>query len=101
MLPRLSGVSRMSLDRPRPGIAVPDALPSPRVLRGAGLRKSAWLSALAAMVAAGLATASAQLPPPARPPKPAAAAPKPDAPAAAPAKLPSGRSILDKHVAAI
>jgi hypothetical protein len=53
------------------------------------------------MVAAGLTTASAQFPPPARPPNPAAAAPKPDAPPAAPAKLPSGRSILDKHVAAI
>ena len=91
----------MSLDRPRPGIAVPDALSSPRTLRRAKLTSSAWLSALAAMVAAGLTTASAQFPPPARPPKPAAAAPKPDAPAVAPAKLPSGRSILDKHVAAI
>ena len=91
----------MSVDRPRPGIAVPEAPLSPRILRAAGLTKLAWLTTLAAMVAAGLTTASAQFPAPARPPKPAAAAPKPEAPPAAPAKLPSGRSILDKHVAAI
>ena len=91
----------MFVDRPRPGIAVAEGPLSPRILRGAGLTKLAWLSTLAAMVAAGLTTASAQLPAPARPPKPAAAAPKSEAPPAAPAKLPSGRSILDKHVAAI
>ena len=62
---------------------------------------SAWL-AIAALLAAGLTTGlSAQFPPPAQPPKPAAAAPKPDAVPAAPAKLPTGRSILDRHVAAI
>jgi hypothetical protein len=92
----------MSLDRPRPGIAVPEVPSSPRTLRGAGLTKSVWLAMLAGIVATGLTTAlSAQFPPPARPPKVAPAAPKPDGPPAAPAKLPSGRSILDKHVAAI
>lgn len=95
----------MSLDRPRPGIAVPEVSSSSRTLRGARLTMPVWLAALAAIVAAGLTTAlSAQfppLPPPARPPKAAPAAPKADGPPAAPAKLPSGRSILDKHVAAI
>ena len=43
----------MSLDRPRPGIAVPEAPSSPRTLRGAGLTKSVWLGTLAAMVVAG------------------------------------------------
>jgi hypothetical protein len=63
---------------------------------------SAGLAALVAFVAAGLTTGlSAQFPPPARPPKPAAAEPRPDAAPIPPAKLPSGRSILDKHVAAI
>jgi hypothetical protein len=92
----------MSLDRPRPGIAVPEVPSSPRILRGAGLTKAVWLATLAGIVATGLTTAlSAQFPPPARPPKVAPAAPKPDGPPAAPAKLPNGRSILDKHVAAI
>jgi hypothetical protein len=92
----------MSLDRPRPGSAVPEAPLSPRTLRGAGLTEVVWLGTLAAMVVGLTTILTAQLPPPARPPKPAAAAtPKPDAPRAAPAKLPSGRSILDRHVAAI
>ena len=91
----------MSLDRPRPGLAVPEVPSFPRTLKGVGLTKSAWLGTLAAMVAAGLTTASAQFPPPARPPKPAAAASQPEGPPAAPAKLPSARSILDKHVVAI
>ena len=90
----------MSLDRPRPGIAVPEAPSSPRTPRGAGLTTLAWLSTLAAMVAAGLTTASAQFPPPARPQKPPVAAPKPEA-SARTVRLPSARSILDKHVAAI
>ncbi len=92
----------MSLDRPRPGIAVPEIPSSPRTLKGAGFTRSVWLATLAVAVAAGLTTGlSAQFPPPARPPKVAPAAPKPDGPPVTPAKLPSGRSILDKHVAAI
>ena len=92
----------MSLDRPRPGIAVPEVPSALHTLRGAGLTRSVGLATLAGIVAAGLATVlSAQLPPPARPPEAAPAAPKADGPPPAPAKLPSGRSILDKHVAAI
>jgi len=92
----------MSLDRPRPGIAVPEVPPSPRTGRSAGLTASAWLAAVAALVAGGLTSGlSAQFPPPARPPRPATAAPTPDAAPTVPAKLPTGRSILDKHVAAI
>jgi hypothetical protein len=63
---------------------------------------------VAALVAIGLTTGlSAQFPPPARPPKTAPEAAKPATPAAPVpgakpgAKLPSGRSVLDKHVAAI
>ena len=92
----------MSLDRLRPGTAVPEATPSRRFPKGTGRATPAWLSTLAALVAAaGLTTASAQFPPPARPPKPAPSTPKAEAPAATPAKLPSARSILDRHVAAI
>ena len=87
----------MSLDRPRLGSALPEA-PSSPTLRGAGLTEVVWLGTLAAIVV-GTTILSAQLPPPARPPKPAAATPRPGE--AAPAKLPSGRSIVDRHVASI
>jgi hypothetical protein len=61
-----------------------------------------WFAAVAALVAAGLTTGlSAQFPPPARPPKPAATVTKPDSAPTPSAKLPSGRSVLDKHVAAM
>ena len=91
----------MSLDRPQPGLAVPEE-PSPaRPSGGAGTRRLAALTVMAGLVAVVLTPRlSAQFPPPARPPKTATQVPKPGAPAAA-VKLPSGRSILDKHVAAI
>jgi hypothetical protein len=86
----------MSLDRPRPGSAVPEVASPSRTPKGVRIN---WLAAVAALVAAGLTTGlSAQFPPPARPPKTAPAVPAPEAP---PAKLPSGRAILDKHVAAM
>lgn len=82
----------MSEDRSQPGRAL-SVSHSARVLASA---------ALAVVALAGLGgdrTLHAQFPPPARPPKTA-----PGAPAATPADtaaLPSARSILDRHVAAI
>jgi hypothetical protein len=88
----------MFLDRHRPGFAVPEAFS--RTLRG--VRMSVTCPAVAALVAVGLTTGlSAQFPAPARPPKTAPEAATP-APARTPAAaLPSGRAVLDKHVAAI
>lgn len=98
----------MFLDRQRPGFAVPEVSSFSRTPRGARLTGSTWPTAVAALVAVGLTTGlSAQFPPPARPPKTAPEVAKPATPAtpsasATPsAKLPTGRSILDKHVAAI
>src|SRR4051812_46922874 len=96
LLPRLSGVSRMSLDRQQPGFAVPEAPSSSR--RSGGLRGLA-VAVLAFTVAAGVMTAPlrAQFPAPARPPKSATEPARPAA-AAKPASLPMGRTVLDKHV---
>ena len=72
----------MSLDRPRPGIAVPEVPSSPRTLRGAGLTKSVWLATLAGIVLCraddGPVGTVPAAPPPARPPKAAPDAPKAD-----------------------
>jgi len=92
----------MFLDRQQPGSAVPEAPAALRPSGSAGVRRCAGSAATVALAAGVLATGlSAQFPPPARPPKTAAEPLKEGAAAAAAAKLPSGRSILDKHVAAI
>ena len=96
----------MSLDRPRPGIAVPEGPSFSRPSKGTGIPALTAFALVAALVAGALTTVSAQFPPPARPPKTAVEPPRQEptakAPAAkAPARLPSARSILDKHVAAI
>jgi hypothetical protein len=90
----------MSLDRQQPGFAVPEA-PSSSRRSGAGLGGLA-VAVLAFTVAAGVMTAPlrAQFPAPARPPKSATEPARPAA-AAKPASLPMGRTVLDKHVAAI
>jgi hypothetical protein len=56
---------------------------------------------MAGLLGTVVATPSAQFPPPARPPKAGAQAPVPKSPDERPAPLPSARSILDKHLAAI
>jgi hypothetical protein len=93
----------MSLDRSQPGIAVPGAQAAVRTSSGL----SSWRNALtvAAVVVGGLAGAtasgvSAQFPAPARPPKTMADAVQSQT-AKPPAKLPSARTVLDRHVAAI
>ncbi len=88
----------MSVERGRPGSAVPEgtrhALSPTRRLRGmvAG-------AALLGLLGSTAAAVSAQFPPPARPPK-VAPQQKPQEGGSA-AKLPSARSVLDKHVAAL
>jgi hypothetical protein len=90
----------MSVDHSRRSFAVPGARRRESVRRGmTGLRR---LVSTAAVLAAlgGYGAVSAQFPPPARPPKPAADAAKPQD-SRLTAVLPSARSILDKHLAAI
>src|SRR5687768_4065274 len=88
----------MSVDRCRLGCALPEAPARSRhsaALRGL-VAGAALLGGILGSTGAGL---SAQFPPPARPPKMAA---EPSTPQdGAPAKLPSARSVLDKHLAAI
>ena len=89
----------MSLDRSQPGIAVP-ARHAPRRPSSGLTSRNRTLATPVIMVVVLLATdVFAQFPPPARPPRAAADAPSEAAPV--PAKLPSARSILDRHVAAI
>ena len=90
----------MSVDRSRLGCALPEAPVPARSKRSTALRGlvagAALLGGILGSTGAGL---SAQFPPPARPPKMAAEPSKPQE--GAPAKLPSARSVLDKHLAAI
>jgi hypothetical protein len=90
----------MSVDRCRLGCALPEAPAPARSKHSAALRGlvagAALLGGILGSTGAGL---SAQFPPPARPPKMAAEPSKPQD--GAPAKLPSARSVLDKHLAAI
>ena len=90
----------MSVDRSRRSFAVPSARRRESARRGwTGLRGLVSTAAVVAALAASSAV-SAQFPPPARPPKPAADAAKPQD-SRLTAALPSARSILDKHLAAI
>ena len=91
----------MPVHRSRLSSAVLDG-PVPAIAKSTTLR----LRGLTTILMAGLlgtvvATPSAQFPPPARPPKAGAQAPAPKSPDERPAPLPSARSILDKHLAAI
>ena len=90
----------MSVDRSRLGCALPEAPVPARPKHSTALRGlvagAALLGGILGSTGAGL---SAQFPPPARPPKMAAEPSKPQE--GAPAKLPSARSVLDKHLAAI
>ena len=90
----------MSLDRSQPGIAVPERHASPRTASGLPSRGQTLPTAVLLVMALLPSVASAQFPPPARPPRAAVEAPLKEAPKV-PAKLPSARSILDRHVAAI
>lgn len=91
----------MSVDPRRPGFALPDGAVRARPERSAAWRrtlaKSGLLGSLFATTIAGL---SAQFPPPARPPK-IASEPAKSGDSLALVKLPSARSILDRHLAAI
>ena len=90
----------MSVDRSRLGCALPDAPVPARSKHSTALRGmvagAALLGGILGSTGGGL---SAQFPPPARPPKMATEPSKPRE--GATAKLPSARSVLDKHLAAI
>jgi hypothetical protein len=64
---------------------------------GIGVPTTALLLALAGAVA-GVSAVPAQFPPPARPPKPVSQVTPPQA---SPSELPSARSVIDRHIAAI
>ena len=93
----------MSVHRSRLSSAVPDG-PVPAHSKSSGLH-AAGVSPrpLSRRVFVGMAVASlsAQFPPPARPPKMGAQPPAAKSQDARPAQLPSARTILDKHLAAI
>jgi hypothetical protein len=91
----------MSVDRSRRSFAVPTARRRESVRRGLpGLRGLVSSAAVLAALGGSGVVVSAQFPPPARPPKAATEPAKPQdgRPGAA---LPSARSILDRHLAAI
>ena len=92
----------MSVDRSRLSSAVPDG-PVPGIAKSPALPLRRLTVAVMAVGFLGTAVAglSAQFPAPARPPKTGAQAPASKSAAARPAQLPSARSILDKHLAAI
>lgn len=85
-----SGLSSAVPDGPVPAIAKSTTFP----LRGL------TTALIVGLLGTAVAALSAQFPPPARPLKTGAQAPAPKSPDA-PAQLPSARSILDKHLAAI
>jgi hypothetical protein len=90
----------MSVDRSRLGCALPDAPVAARSKHSTALRGMvAGAALLGGILGSTGASLSAQFPPPARPPKMAAEPSK--SPEGAAVKLPSARSILDKHLAAI
>jgi hypothetical protein len=90
----------MSVDRTRLGCAVPEAQVAARSKHSSALRGLVTAAALlGGLLGSSGASLSAQFPPPARPPKIAAEPSKTRE--GAPAKLPSARSILDRHLAAI
>jgi hypothetical protein len=90
----------MSVDRTRLGCAVPDAPVPARSKQSTALRGLVTGAALlGGLLGSSGASQSAQFPPPARPPK--IAAEPSTTREGAPAKLPSARSILDRHLAAI
>lgn len=90
----------MSVDRSRRSFAVLNARRRESVRRGlTGLRGLVSSAAVLAALGGSAVAVSAQFPPPARPPKAATEAkPQDGRPAAG---LPSARSILDRHLAAI
>ena len=92
----------MSVDRSRLSSAVPDG-PVPGIAKSPHLPMRRLAVAVMAVGFLGTAVAglSAQFPAPARPPKLGGQAPAPKSAEARPAQLPSARSILDKHLAAI
>src|SRR6185503_5573803 len=91
----------MPVHRSRLSSAVPDG-PVPAIAKLTTLRlRGLTATLLAGLLGTAVATLSAQFPPPARPPKTGAEVAVPKSPDARPATLPSARSILDKHLAAI
>ena len=91
----------MSVDRSRLGSAVPDG-PVPALAKSPHLPLRRLRVVMAVLFLGTAVTAlSAQFPAPARPPKVGAQPPAPKSAEARPAQLPSARSILDKHLAAI
>jgi hypothetical protein len=92
----------MPVHRSRLSSAVPDGPVPAANVKSQNLKLRGFTVAIVAgLVGMAVPNLSGQLPPPARLPKVGAQAPAPKSPPARPAQLPSARTILDKHLAAI